>query len=113
MTFGMINLLEGSSLSAATKAKYEKLNVYISAIGGMQELYDVMSGKSAQAKIANQYFDDMMSVYFSPSMMKSVIDKMVDYLNGNWSYKNGDVDTEPVWIVDRQNVNQYEGFLGH
>ena len=55
----------------------------------------------------------MMSVYFSPSMMKSVIDKMVDYLNGNWTYKNGDVDTEPVWIVNRQNVNQYEGFLGH
>ena len=42
-----------------------------------------------------------------------VIDKMVDYLNGNWTYKNGDVDTEPVWIVNRQNVNQYEGFLGH
>lgn len=113
MTFGMLNLLEGSSLSADTKAKIEKLNVYISAIGGMQELYDVMSGKATQAKVANQYFDDMMSVYFSPSMMKSVIEKMVDYLNGNWNYKRGDVDTEPVWIVDRQNVNQYEGFLGH
>ena len=113
MTFGMLNLIEGSSLSAATKAKLESLNVYISAIGGMQELYDVMSGKSEQAKIADQYFDNMMSVYFSPSMMKSVIDKMVDYLNGNWTYKNGDVDTEPVWIVNRQNVNQYEGFLGH
>ena len=46
-------------------------------------------------------------------MMKSVIDKMVDFLGGNWTYKNGDVDTEPVWIVNRQNVNQYEGFLGH
>ena len=113
MTFGMLNLIEGSSLSAATKAKLESLNVYISAIGGMQELYDVMSGKSEQAKIADQYFDNMMSVYFSPSTMKSVIDKMVDYLNGNWTYKNGDVDTEPVWIVNRQNVNQYEGFLGH
>ena len=114
MTFGMLNLIEGSSLSAATKAKLESLNVYISAIGGMQELYDVMSGKAEQqAKIANQYFDDMMSVYFSPSMMKSVIDKMVNFLNGDWSYKNGDVDTEPVWIVDRVNVNQYEGFLGH
>lgn len=113
MTFGMLNLLEGSSLSAETKAKIEKLNVYISAIGGMQELYDVMSGKATQAKVAEEYFDDMMSVYFSPSMMKSVIEKMVDYLNGNWNYKQGDVDTEPVWIVDRQNVNQYEGFLGH
>ncbi len=113
MTFGMLNLLEGSALSASTKAKYEALNVYISAIGGMQELYDVMSGASSQSAIADKYFDSMMSVYFSPSMMKSVINKMVDYLNGNWSYEKGSVDTEPVWIVDRQNVNQYEGFLGH
>lgn len=113
MTFGMLNLLEGAGVSAATKAKYESLNVYISAIGGMQELYDVMSGKSTQSALANKYFDNMMSVYFSPSMMKSVIDKMVSYVNGSWSYKKGDVDTEPVWIVNRQNVNQYEGFMGH
>lgn len=35
-------------------------------VGGMQELYDVMSGSSSQSGTADQYFDDMMSVYFSP-----------------------------------------------
>ncbi len=113
MTFGMLNLLEGSALSDSAKKKLESLNIAISAIGGMQELYNVMNGSSTQTAVAEKYFDNMMSVYFSPSMMKSCIDKMLDYLGGNWSYNNGDVDTEPVWIVDRQNVNQYEGFLGH
>lgn len=113
MTFGVMNLLEGNAIDEATKADLENLEVYISAIGGMQELYDVMSGTAKQAPIAQKYFDDMMSVYFSPKMMTNVIGYMEDYLNGNWSYKVGDGKYEVVWIVDKNNVSQYEGFTGH
>lgn len=111
MTFGVLNVLEAAA--AKDQATAEALNIYISAIGGMQELYDVMSGKSAQAKTANRFFDDMMSVYFSPSMMKQVISYAVDFANGNWSFNTGDEAKQPVWIVDRNNVNNYEGFMGH
>ena len=113
MTFGVLRLLEGNALSAETKADLEGLEVYISAIGGMQELYDVMAGTSAQSPIAQQYFDDMMSVYFSPKMMTNVIGYMLDYLAGNWDYEVGEGKYEVVWIVDKNNVSEYEGFTGH
>lgn len=113
MTFGMLNLLEGNALPDATKKTLEEIEVYISAIGGMQELYDVMAGKSAQSATAAKYFDDMMSVYFSPKMVKNVIQYMVDYCDGNWSYAEGTGKYEPVWIVDAKNVAEYEGFTGH
>ena len=114
MTFGFLRLLEGNALDAATKADLEAMEVYISAIGGMQELYDVMAGKEGtQAPIAAQYFDDMMSVFFSPKMMTNVIGYMEDYLAGNWDYEVGAGKYEVVWIVDKNNVSEYEGFTGH
>lgn len=113
MTFGVLNLLEGNTLDETAKADLENLKVYISAIGGMQELYDVMSGTAAQTPIAKKYFDDMMSVYFSPKMMSNVIGYMEDYLAGNWNYKVGEGKYEVVWIVDKNNVSEYEGFKGH
>ena len=72
MTFGVMNYIE--TASDALKADLKELNVYISAIGGMQELYDVMAD-TTEGTIANTYFDDMMSMYFSPKMMQDVIDK--------------------------------------
>lgn len=113
MTFGFLNLIEGNELSDSVKADLEGLNVYISAIGGMAELYAVMEGTSSQSALADQYFDDMMSVYFSPKMMTSAIDYMVQYLSGDWTYEVGAGEYEPVWIVDRNNVTEYEGFTGH
>lgn len=113
MTFGFLNLIEGNTLDDATKADLEALNVYVSAIGGMAELYAVMDGSSSQAALADQYFDNMMSVYFSPKMMTSAIDYMLQYLAGDWTYEVGAGEYEPVWIVNRDNVDQYEGFTGH
>ncbi|MDO4493021.1 MAG: substrate-binding domain-containing protein [Clostridia bacterium] len=113
MTFGVLNYLSAGA-SAETLADLEAMNVYISAIGGMQELYDVMSGKDAdKAAIANKYFDDMMSVFFSPKMMQTVIGMGVDFVNGNWSYEAGSGSYEPVFIVDRTTAAEVEGFTGH
>ncbi len=111
MTFGVLNVLEAAS--AKDQKDAEAVNLYISAIGGMQELYDVMSGKSAQASTADRFFDDMMSVSFNPSMMIQAINYAVEYYNGNWSYPLGAEEKQPVWIVDRTNATQYQGFMGH
>lgn len=113
MTFGFLNLLEANSVDDATKADLAALDVYVSAIGGMAELYQVIDGTSSQSPTANMYFDDIMSVYFSPKMMTNVIDYMLDYLEGDWEYKVGDGKYEVVWIVDKDNVADYEGFAGH
>ena len=110
MTFGVMNYIE--TAPDALKADLKELNVYISAIGGMQELYDVMAD-TTEGTIANTYFDDMMSMYFSPKMMQDVIDKGLEYLSGNWTYEVGSGEYQPTWIVGRDNVTQYEGFKGH
>ena len=89
MTFGVLNYLEAGA-SAETLADLEGLDCYISAIGGMQELYNVMADADEQSELADTYFDDMMSVFFSPKMMQSVIEMGVDYVEGNWSYSAGD-----------------------
>ena len=113
MTFGVLNYLSAGA-SEETLADLEAMNVYISAIGGMQELYDVMSGVDAEkCAIAEKYFDDMMSVYFSPKMMQTVIGMGVDYVNGNWDYEVGSGSYEPVFIVDRTTAGATEGFTGH
>jgi len=111
MTFGVMTVLEG--LDDATAKDFEDLNVYISAIGGMQELYDVMQSKGTQGAVADKYFDDLMSVSFNPSMMKTVIDYAVEYLDGNSSFQQGQEATEPVFIVDRTTASKFEGFQGH
>lgn len=113
MTFGLLNLLEANAIDDTTKADLETLDVYVSAIGGMAELYSVIDGTSSQAGIAQTYFDDLMSVYFSPKMMENVIGYMLDYLAGDWEYSVGDGKYEVVWIVDKDNVANYEGFTGH
>ena len=112
MTFGVLNVLEGLTGTDAEDA--EALELYISAIGGMQEFYDVMSGKDgALAPIADKYFDDTMSVFFSPKMMQSAVDYMTKYLAGDWSFNKGDGTYEPVFIVDRTTAGSTEGFTGH
>jgi len=111
MTFGVMTVLEGAK--EATLNDFAALDVYISAIGGMQELYDVMLGKSDKSDLAKKYFDDMMSVSFNPSMMKSVIDYAVSYLDGNWNFALGAEANEPVFIVDANNAAKFEGFTGH
>ena len=113
MTFGFLNLLEANAVDDTTKQDLADMDVYISAIGGMAELYSVIDGTSSQSEIAQTYFDDMMSVYFSPKMMENVIGYMEDYLNGDWDYEVGEGKYEVVWIVDKDNVANYEGFAGH
>ena len=114
MTFGVLTTLQTKITGTEYEAKAEALNIYCSAIGGMQELYDVMAGKDAErSAICDKYFDDIMSMYFSPKMMKDVIDKGLDYLAGNWTYSQGDGFYTPVFMVTKDTAATTEGFTGH
>ena len=112
MTFGVLNYLEAGA-SAETLADLKEMETYISSLGGMQELYDVMAGTDDQSELAKEYFDDMMSMYFSPKMMQDVIETGLKYLAGDWAYELGSGEYQPTWIVDAHNVNDFEGFQGH
>ena len=113
MTFGLMNLLEGNAVSEDTKAKLEALDTYVSAIGGMAELYAVIDGSSAQAGVAQTYFDGLMSMNFNPNMMINAINFMVSYLDGDWDFEKGSGTYSETWVVDKDNVSEYEGFAGH
>jgi len=109
-----MNLLQGNSIDDKTKADFKALNVYVSAIGGMQELYDVMLGKAPLSPIADEYFDGLMSMSFNPSMMTNAIDYMIQYLDGNnWTFKPGDGTYDPTFVVDKSNAASVTGFKGH
>ena len=114
MTFGLLNTLDTTITGTDYEAKAESLNIYCSAIGGMQELFDVMSGKDAtKAGICNKYIDDIMDMYFSPKMMSDVIDKGLDYCHGNWDFQVGDGYYTPTFMVTKAEAGSIEGFTGH
>ena len=73
----------------------------------------LMAGTDDQSELAKEYFDDMMSMYFSPKMMQDIIEKGLEYLSGDWDYEVGSGEYQPTWIVDAGNVNDFEGFQGH
>ena len=111
MTFGLLNYLEAAP--ADLQADFEALNVYTSAIGGMQELYDVMNGKSEQAATSDKYFDDIISMDFNPSMMNTAIEYGVQLISGEWSFATGDGSYQETFIVDKTLAATVEGFTGH
>lgn len=114
MTFGVLNLLEGNELSDETKKDFEDLYVCISAIGGMEEIYEVMRGTSSQSALADKYFDELMSINFSPVMINTAIGYMEDYLDGKWEFGEPGAEAyEDVWTVTRDNADKFTGFTGH
>jgi len=109
MTFGVLSTLEALTDSAAADA--EALNIYVSSVGGMQELYDVMAGKDAAlSPICDKYCEGIIDMFFNPKMIETVIDYMLDYLAGNWDYEVGTILTVPTYVVDKELANTEVGF---
>ena len=48
-----------------------------------------------------------------PKMMQTAIELGVQLANGDWVYEVGSGSYEPVFIVDRTNAAEVEGFQGH
>ena len=121
---GLLDTIDDISVEWVEKIRHQHQNPLVKGSAAAQRRiflqlpdgleYFLPGGKEGtQAPVAAKYFDDMMSVYFSPKMMTNVIGYMEDYLNGNWNYEVGAGKYEVVWIVDKNNVSEYEGFTGH
>ncbi len=113
MSMAFLELLSGDTFDDSVKGELETLTVYMSAVGGMEEMYAVLRGDNEELKaVADTYFDGLMSVYYNPVMTQTAIRKLLDYLEGTWDYMLGAEAYEPVFIVDSGNVGEYEGFIG-
>lgn len=74
---------DGGGIDDATKEAFLSNAPAITGCGGLDEMYEVLRGNSYQ-DIASQ-LSGLCSVTYSPAMIQTAIQDMVDYLNGRAS----------------------------
>ena len=105
LAMGILEALQGGGIDDATKEKFLGNAPYLTGCGGLDELYAVLRGESF-TDIADQ-FGGIVSVTYSPAMIQTAIQDMVDYLDGK------DVEQDHVIaceIVNKDNVKVYPSF---
>lgn len=102
---GILEALAGGGIDDDTKAAFYERQPVITGCGGLGEFYDVLKGSSYE-DIAKQ-LGGIMSVTYSPSMINTAIQDMVDYLNGEEVEQDHVIACE---IVTGENVDNYEAF---
>ena len=105
LAMGILEALDGGGIEDSTKEAFLGNSPAISGCGGLDEFYEVLRGNSYQ-DIASQ-LGGLVSVTYSPSMIQTTIQDMVDYLNG------GDVEQDHVIAcenVTADNVDNYPSF---
>lgn len=115
MTMALLEALESNCFDDELKARFEALEVYCTAVGGMQELYDIMAGKSKTlTPVFETYFEDLMSSVFNPSIVLEATDLMLEYLEDpqNFRFETGAEYYPDSEYVDRTNADVAVGFTG-
>ena len=105
LAMGILEALQGGGIDDSTKEGFLGNKPYITGCGGLDELYAVMRGESYQ-DIAEQC-GGIVSVTYSPAMIQTAIQDMVDHLDGK------DVEQDHVIaceIVNSDNVKDYPSF---
>ena len=102
---GILEALAGGGIDDATKAAFLGNQPVITGCGGLGEFYDVLKGTN-YADITAQ-LGGIMSVTYSPSMIKTAIQDMEDYLAGQQVEQDHVISCE---IVTSENVDNYEAF---
>ena len=81
LAMGIFEALQGGGIDDATKEAFLGNAPYLTGCGGLDELYAVLRGESYE-DISGQ-FGGIVSVTYSPAMIQTAIQDMVDYLDGN------------------------------
>lgn len=94
LAMGILEALNGGGISDSTKTAIYETRPVITGCGGLDEYYEVLRGNSYQDIVAN--LDGVMSVTYSPAMIQTAIQDMVDYLDGK--------DVEQDHVIECENV---------
>ena len=105
LAMGILEALQGGGIDDATKEAFLGNKPYITGCGGLDELYAVMRGESFQ-DIAEQC-GGIVSVTYSPAMIQTAIQDMVDHLDGEKVEQDHVIACE---IVNSDNVKDYPSF---
>lgn len=115
MTMALLESLEGNIFNDDLKARFAALEVYCTAVGGMQELYNVMAGTDpVLSPVRDAYFDDLMSSVFNPSIVLEATDLLLDYLDdpASFRFQTGAEYYPDSEYVDSSNAATAVGFTG-
>lgn len=105
LTMGILEALQGGGIAESTKAAFLENKPFITGCGGLEELYAVLRGES-YADIA-QKCGGIMSVTYSPSMIQTAVQDMVDHLDGKTVTQDHIIACENV---TPENVSEYKSF---
>ncbi|WP_186424181.1 substrate-binding domain-containing protein [Lacrimispora celerecrescens] len=105
LAMGILEALSGGGIDEATKDTFLSGKPVITGCGGLDELYEVLRGKT-YVDIASKC-GGIMSVTYSPSMIQTAIVDMVDYLDGKQVTQDHVIACENV---TSENVTEYPSF---
>ena len=105
LAMGILEALNGGGIDDATKETFLGNAPAMTGCGGLDEYYDVLRGNS-YADIAEK-FSGLCSVTYSPAMIQTAIQDMVDFLNGEEVEQDHVIACENVTA---ENVDEYPSF---
>lgn len=105
LAMGILEALNGGGIADSTKEAFFANKPVITGCGGLDEYYEVLRGNS-YPEISAQC-DGLMSVTYSPSMIQTAIQDMIDSLEGKTVEQNHVIECENV---TSENVAEYPSF---
>lgn len=105
LAMGILEALNGGGIDDAAKETFLGNAPAMTGCGGLDEYYEVLRGNSYQDLAAQ--FSGLCSVTYSPAMIQTAIQDMVDYLNGETVEQDHVIACENVTA---ENVDQYPSF---
>lgn len=105
LAMGILEALNGGGIDDSTKEAFLANQPVITGCGGLGEYYEVIKGNS-YADITSK-LGGVMSVTYSPSMIQTTIQDMVDYLDGKEVVQDHVIQCE---IVTSENVADFKAF---
>ncbi len=105
LAMGILEALNGGGIDDATKEAFLANQPVLTGCGGLNEYYEVLRGNSYQDIVGKM--GSVMSVTYSPSMIQTAVQDMVDYLDGKEVEQDHVIACENV---TSENVDNYKAF---
>ncbi len=105
LAMGILEALNGGGIDEAVKAQFLANQPVITGCGGLDEFYAVLRGESYQDISAQ--LGGLMSVTYSPAMIQTAIQDMVDHLDGKTVEQDHVIDCQNV---TKDNVAEFPSF---
>lgn len=105
LSMGVLEALAGGGIDETTKDAFLKNAPAMTGCGGLDEFYEVLRGNSYQDIVAKM--SGICSVTYSPAMIQTAIQDMVDYLDGSEVEQDHVI---PCENVTSENVDEHPSF---